>query len=286
MSANLPPRTLAVKDWLSESTLKLSNIGIESARLDAEIILADSINNPRPYLHAHNDEMLDITTIKNADKKLSRRLLREPIAYIVGYKDFYGRIFSVNTDTLIPRPESEDIIEVVKQIFISHSPYGEPTPNPRLVDVGTGSGCLGITAKLEFPFLEVTLTDISDNALIIAKQNAKKFDVDVKILNSDLLQNYNDKANIIIANLPYVGKNWARSPETDFEPALALFADNRGLSIVKKLIVQASQKISHNGYVIIEADPVQHDSLIKTAKKHCLIHVFSKNYIVALKSCK
>ena len=269
-----------IKDWLFGATSKLSNTGVESARLDAEIILADSIKKTRTYLHAHNDEFLGTKSIKKSDFQLARRLMHEPIAYIIGYKDFYGRKFIVTPDTLIPRPESEDMIEILKEILTTNTYQQLPI---KLVDIGTGSGCLGITAKLEFPFLDVILTDVSKSALRIAEKNAEKFDVKVNIINTDLLRSFANRSDIIIANLPYVDPNWERSPETNFEPGLALFANNRGLSVNKKLIAQTTEKLAQDGYLIIESDPCQHIPLIKYANKYNLKKIYLKNYIVAFK---
>ncbi len=284
MSANLPLQTLTIKNWLDKACLKLQETGIKSARLDAELVLANTINESRTYLHAHSDKNLNKTHAIKADSQLERRIQHEPIAYIVGYKEFYGRKFIVTSDTLIPRPESEDFIEILKQILTPttyHSPYGDPPT--KLIDVGTGCGCLGLTAKLEFPDLEVTLTDISDKALQVAKQNAEEFNIYINYLQSDLLKKYKEKPNIIIANLPYVDDLWQRSPETDYEPDTALFADNHGLSIIKQLIAQASLLLATSGYLIIEADPDQHSHLKRHANEHDFSIEQILNYIITFK---
>lgn len=265
MNANLLPQTPAIKGWLLNASQQLSDANISSPNLDAEIILANSLQQSRTYLHAHPEQMICSTNYIIANKYLRLRLNRTPIAYIFGNKEFYGREFLVSSDTLIPRPESEDIINVLKKFLLSTTYYLQPT---KLVDIGTGCGCLGITAKLEFPSLEVTLSDISAEALKVATQNVKKLSADVTIICSDLLQKYNSKPDIIIANLPYVDSNWVRSLETDFEPKLALFADDQGMSIIKKLIIQAKGLLKSDGYIIIEADPSQHNSLEKFAKQY------------------
>jgi release factor glutamine methyltransferase len=149
MNANLLPQTPIINDWLNTATSRLLAADIDSARIDAELILADSMDKSRTYLHAHNDEVLDIKYLSCANPQLERRIRHEPIAYIVGYKDFFGRKFVVTPDTLIPRPESEDFIEMLNIILINLKPRQRET---KFIDVGTGSGCLGITAKLEFPF--------------------------------------------------------------------------------------------------------------------------------------
>jgi release factor glutamine methyltransferase len=195
---------------------------------------------------------------------LAKRLCRIPIAYIIGFKEFYGRQFITTPAALIPRPESETIIDLLKSIPISHF----PTPNPKIVDVGTGSGCLGITAKLEIPQLSVTLTDISSDALNVARQNAEKLSAKVDFGQYDLLNDYHGNTDIIIANLPYVDRVWERSAETNYEPDLALFADNNGKSLIELLIKQATNVLNPLGYLILEADPMQHHDLTAFAKKY------------------
>ena len=156
-----------ISDWLRSATKRLKDIGIESPRLDAELILAETLRKPRTYLHAHLDEDIDPRRIDIAEARLDLRKDRVPIAYIIGHKEFYGREFHVTPSVLIPRPESEDIVTTFLDIAA-----GDIAENLKLLDVGTGSGCLGITLKLERPDISVTLSDISRQALVIAEKNA------------------------------------------------------------------------------------------------------------------
>lgn len=275
------PQTPAIKDWLDTASKQLLAVGISSAYLDAEILLAHLLKQNRTYLHAHPDQKLDLLQVDNLNAKLNLRLNRVPIAYIIGYKEFYGRNFSVNPFTLIPRPESEAVISALENIM--SLPNFINKNNIELVDVGTGSGCLGITAKLEFKKINVTLADISNSALEVAKNNAQKLSADVKIIQSDLLQNYLSKPDIIIANLPYVDEKWERSPETDHEPKIALFADDNGMIIIKTLIIQASNFLSGGGYLIIESDPEQHEALIKFANDQSFTVTAKLGYILVFR---
>jgi release factor glutamine methyltransferase len=168
----------AIKDWIIDATRQLDAAGINSGRLDAEIILSHCLRRPRTYVHAHNDEQLDGRTLEVADARLLLRLDRVPIAYIIGHKDFYGRRFSVTTSTLIPRPESETLIDELKNLAPKNLQLFDNDPFT-IVDVGTGSGCLGITAKLELPDSRVTLLDISPYALKVAASNASRLHADV-----------------------------------------------------------------------------------------------------------
>lgn len=273
MNANLPPKTL-VSDWLDEATRQLKDAGSSSARLDAEIILAHTFLKNRTFLHAHPDFPLDSHRREIADARLRLRCERTPIAYIVGHKEFYGRLFRVTPATLIPRPESEDMITLLKEI--AHQ------DELQIVDVGTGSGCLGITAKLELPQSRVTLLDISQHALTVARKNAAKLSADVATLRSDLLESYSPQADIILANLPYVDPSWQRSPETDHEPALALFAEDKGLHLIKKLVTQSPSRLNSGGYLLLEADPCQHNEIIKTASQYGFSHHTTRNFIICL----
>ena len=272
---------MTIETWLHEATQLFKQNGIPSARLDAEIILAHTLRKSRTYLHAHNEEIIDDYTLEIVNARTDLRLDRTPIAYIIGHKEFYGRRFKVTPSTLIPRPESETLISLLIELLPQSVSLLSETPK-RLVDVGTGSGCLGITAKLERPELDVTLSDISNHALNVARTNAKTLEADVAILRSDLLSEYPFSPDIIIANLPYVDLSWERSPETKYEPEEALFADDDGLSLIKKLIAEASTRLTSNGLLFLEADPRQHTALIHYAKNHGFAVRAHRDFIVVV----
>lgn len=257
---------MTIGAWLSEATKELVNAGVETARLDAEVILAHTVKQHRTHLHAHPDEQLDARTEEIANARLDLRLDNVPVAYIIGHKEFYGRRFHVTPATLVPRPETEQVIELLTHLLPLTVPLIHDNPK-RLVDVGTGSGILGITAKLEHPELDVTLLDISKAALNVAKKNARALQADVATLESDLLSAYPYTPDIVLANLPYVDKSWQRSPETEHEPTLALFADHHGLALIEQCLHQLSSRQKTGGYAIFEADPRQWNSIEMIAKK-------------------
>ncbi|MFZ1258092.1 MAG: peptide chain release factor N(5)-glutamine methyltransferase [Candidatus Saccharimonas sp.] len=267
-------RLTPVRIWLRDAAEQLASAGIASALLDAEIILAHTLRKSRIWLHAHGDETLALRHQEIADARLRLRLDRIPVAYIVGHKWFYGRLFSVTPATLIPRPESEAIIELLTQ-------YLPPTATS-LIDVGCGSGCLGITAALEHPTLSVTLADISRHALVVAAKNATDLGAkNTTILKSDLLTHAPlPTYDAILANLPYVSKQWPTSPELAHEPPIALYATNEGLTIIFAFLPQAAQRLLRNGLCIVEADPCQHAAIIKQAALHQLQHIATKDYAV------
>lgn len=262
-----------LQQWLDSATHALREAGIPSARLDSEIILAHTLRKSRTYIHGHNNDMIDPRHHEIADARLRLRLDRTPIAYIIGHKEFYGRLFKVSPATLIPRPETEAMIMLLEKYI----PHDAKT----CIDVGTGSGILGITAKLEYPYLAVTLIDNSRHALNIAATNAKHLAAEVSLLQSDLLSAYPMQADIILANLPYVDPAWQRSPETEHEPPQALFANNYGLKLIKQLIKQLPSRLRPGSLVLIEADQRQHASVLRMSEEIGLTHLETQGLIMA-----
>lgn len=274
MNANSKHKVLKIKIkmWILQSTARLKKAGIESAQLDAELILCDALDVGREWLITHSNDDIDQSTGK---EMLQRRMNREPLAYIRGYKEFYGRNFTVNKNVLIPRPESEAIIDILKELS---------KPPQHILDVGTGSGALAITAALELPGSSVEACDIDRQALSVAKQNAMKLNTNITFFKSDLSLSSKKKYNVIMANLPYVDETWQTSPETKFEPSIALFAKDNGLELIKKLIVQSQEKLQKNGFLLLEADPRQHQEIIDFAKDYGFSLFKKQDYIVTLRS--
>ncbi|HEY0965646.1 MAG TPA: HemK/PrmC family methyltransferase [Candidatus Saccharimonadales bacterium] len=269
---------MTIGGWLSDATKQLVDAGISSPRLDAEIILAHTIKKPRTYVHAHIADEIEPRLEEIANARLDLRTERTPIAYIVGHKEFYGRLFQVSPATLIPRPESEEMITILRELLGSTKSF--PTlESRRLVDIGAGSGCLGITAKLLYPELDVTLLDISNAALKIAEKNASAFGADIALLRSDLLQAYPYSPDIVLANLPYVDEAWdTNSPELRYEPPEALYATKRGLQIIESCFEELSHRMKKGGIAIFEADPRQWESIIAVAKRHGFVVTHAGNF--------
>ena len=268
---------MIISEWLKIATKSLKTANIPSARLDAELILANTLRKNRTYLHAHLDEEIDPRRFDIANARLDLRLDRVPIAYILGYKEFYGRRFTVSPSVLIPRPESEDLISLFLELTASE------IAEKVLIDVGTGSGCLGITAKLERSNLSVILSDISKPALNIAEKNANALNADVHIQQQSLLNGQLKPVDYIFANLPYVDENWDVSPELQYEPEIALFAEDEGLKLILQLISQAPKCLTPDGLLFIEADPQQHNRIIDEATKKGFIKERISNYILVLR---
>lgn len=267
---------MTISAWLIDATKQLKDIGIESNRLDAELILAHTLRKPRTYLHAHLDEEIDPRRQDIANARLDLRIERTPLAYIVGHREFYGRRFSVNPSVLIPRPESEVMIEWLLELT------AEEIEPKKLIDVGTGSGCLGITAKLERPHLDVTLIDIDAKALAVAEKNATAHSTRVHTRRDDLLNHQGFTADYVLANLPYVDETWSdTSPELLREPSIALYAGDGGLKLIHQLLPQLTRWLAPGGTALLEADPTQHDAIKKAAESEGLSSLGSRDYCIA-----
>ncbi len=201
---------------------------------------------------------------------------KKPKAYIDGVVNFYGRDFLVNSSVLIPRPETEAAVDLVLSLAGRTYLPGVVVPaavlpeKPRILDVGTGSGCIGITLSLELEDAVVKIVDISAEALAVAEKNSKRLGGNVEIIKSDLLGSVSGDFDVIVANLPYVDKNWAwlDKKALSFEPSLALYAEDGGLEIIFRLLEQA---VARTKYLIIEADPSQHERIIKKAVGFCCL---------------
>lgn len=211
-----------------------------------------------------------------------------PKAYKNGYQDFYGRNFIVTPDVLIPRPETEQLIDKVLSLSGKSylpgvkAPARELPKNPIILDVGTGSGCIAITLAKELPEAKIYASDISKKALEIARKNAKNHGVTIPLIISHLLKNVNIRPNLIVANLPYVDENWDWLDKASlaYEPFGALFAKDQGLELIKNLISQSASRNIRR--LIIEADPCQHDKIINYAKDNLYKLDEIRGYIVSL----
>ncbi len=273
---------MTIAQWLKQATDELADDMLPSPRLDAEIILAHTLRHPRTFLHAHPEDDISPRDEDIANARVELRKDRVPVAYIIGHKEFYGRRFSVSPSVLIPRPESEQLITMLKALLPSSQALPGIT-NMRLVDVGTGSGCLGVTAKLEIPELDVALVDSSRHALQVAEKNARSLEVEVEAFVSDLLTGYPYSPDIIVANLPYVDRSWDQSPELANEPEEALYADDGGLAIIKRCIEQTAARAKPNALLLLEADPRQLDAIADYGKSHGFKEVARDEFAIGLK---
>jgi release factor glutamine methyltransferase len=245
--------------------------GIEKARLDAEVLLGNTLNMERLQLYTNFDRPLsqeERTSFKNA---IIERRKRIPIAYITGEKEFYSRPFFVSKDVLIPRPETEMLIDEV----ISFYKAGD-FPDFKVVDAGTGSGCIAITIAIEIPNARVFATDISENALAIARKNAKNMNTPIDFREGNLLSPLDKDMtfNCIVSNPPYIETDVISnlSEEVKSEPFLALDGGEDGLNIIEELIEQSSSRLTENGKLLIEIGYNQGEALLGLFSKNPCFH--------------
>jgi len=221
------------------------------AAADAEVLARHVLSWDRAKLLTHADDPLPPTFDSRFQDLLARRAAREPMAYIVGYREFWGRDFEVTPAVLIPRPETEIIIEEA----IEEARGGQRCDT--IVDVGTGSACLAITLALEFPAAHVVATDVSADALVVARRNAVAHGVGSRIafIECDLLEGLEARADLIVSNPPYVSstEEGHLQPEVDrYEPHAALFAGPDGLGAIARLLQTASAHLAPGGLLVVE----------------------------------
>jgi len=227
-----------IMDWTRSY---FSECGIDTARLDAEVLLSHVFGKERIYLYTHFDRPLTPEERGAFRGLVKRRAQREPVAYILGEKEFYGRSFRVTPDTLIPRPETEHLIDGVLKWVAAREEASDSTPI-RVLDVGTGSGCIAITLAAELKEVEIVAVDLAASALRVAEDNAKRLGLGEKIefRCGDLLAPVNgEQFDIIVSNPPYVEESVRATlqPEVrDFEPQGALFAGDDGMMVINRLI--------------------------------------------------
>lgn len=206
-----------------------------------------------------------------------------PQAYIDGVVDFYGRDFLVTPNVLIPRPETEVAVDLVLKLCGIPYLVGVSVPprvlplNPRILDVGTGSGCIALSIKAEVPEAEVMGCDISGKALSVAIKNSHKLETEVNFVQSDMLGQILGDFDVIVANLPYVDRSWKWVDEKalSVEPSLALYAGDGGLEKIYRLIKQAKKRTK---YLILEADPCQHKRVVEKAQSQGFEHLETNGY--------
>lgn len=251
---------MTYQDWIKLSTQQLSRSKIASARLDSILILESEIHYSRAHILAHPETELSDEQHTNLNKKLLRRKSYEPIAYILGKKEFYGREFIINKHVLVPRPESEDIITLLLD-----------TQNTDvIIDVGTGSGVLAITAKLEHKNATVYATDNDQKCLEIAKINAKNLNANIEFVLTNIIDDINIEIisqSVILANLPYVPQNAPINNDAKFEPPEAIFSASSGLWHYMRLFDQLRPQNKPQAIICESLRPQQHE-LAQLALRH------------------
>lgn len=248
-----------VGEVLRVAAQTLGRAGIETSRLDVLVLLEDITGISRSSLLAHPEIELSKTQYIRLNNYITQRKKHVPLAYIRGKAPFFGRDFAVNTHVLVPRPETETIITFLKGLALP--------ARPKIADVGTGSGCIGITAALEIPGADIYVYDISPEALKIAARNAAAHHVSVRSARQDLLRDCRESFDVILANLPYVPTEQAINKAAAHEPRQALFSGRDGLDHYRAFFDQLAALPALPRTVIIEAEPHQHTELARLADR-------------------
>ncbi len=235
-------------DALEDAKTRFTPVS-SSASLDAQLLLAHCLGQSRAYVLAHKDQKLTPEQHASYESLVTRREQSEPIAYILGKRPFYDRELSVSPAVLIPRPETEHLIEAALEFIQSRE-------SVTAVDVGTGSGAIIVTVKANAPNIHAYATDISPDALTIAHQNARDNDAEVTFLQGNLLQPLIDadiKVDLLMANLPYIASDTLQTLEVrKFEPALALDGGADGLDLIRELLAQCPRVCRKGALILLE----------------------------------
>ena len=228
-------------EWIRSASHRLDHAGIDSGTLEAQLLAAHLFRRERTWVIAHPEAEVDELS---AEALLQRRESREPLAYILGWREFFGRRFEVGPGVLIPRQETEHLLEAALTLT-HHGP---------VLDLGTGSGCIAISLKLEKPDVEVWASDVSRRALNIAQRNAELHGSDVRFIESDVFTSFPEiRFESIITNPPYIADAEALMPEVALhEPSSALFAGPTGLEFYERLASDAPTFLEPGGKIAME----------------------------------
>ena len=285
---------MTVFEWLQRGQMILTAAGVPLPQLDTEVLLMDLLGVDRSWLHAHPEQELTDEQLAKLNAQIERRTKHEPLAYIRGKQEFYGRDFYVSPDTLTPRPETEMMIEMVlSSEFIAHS-----KGPAAFLDIGTGSGCIIITLALELALSQNLRLrtqnfiglDVSQKALETAEKNAQNLKAEVTLQYFDLtkdslseLRTQNSEL-VVLANLPYVPNDFHINLAASHEPPFAIFGGDDGLDYYRLLFQQLAQSQNseprtRNCTIFTESLPPQHEQLAEIAKSHGFVLQKTQDFI-------
>ena len=244
----------SIQELLKRAEALLAKNRIDTPKLDAEILLARALDKNRSYLMTWPEKVPSKAVVSEFQRWLSRRAACEPVAYILGDQEFYGHLFQVSPAVLIPRPETEHLVEKALGWCRERG-----IDSPKILDLCTGSGCVGLALALELPKASVTLTDLSPEALAVARHNADTHDVDkrVRFFEGDLFEPLPDgeRFDLVLANPPYVEESFRAEMQKDvldYEPHLALFAEDDGLNLIREVVAQSPKYLNQPGLLAME----------------------------------
>jgi release factor glutamine methyltransferase len=252
-----------LKQALASAVEQLESADVGSPRLNAETLLMFVLGVNRAYLYAHPERELNSDEQASYDEVIAQRSTGMPSQYITGHQEFWGLDFVVTPAVLIPRPETEHLVETVLEL-------ARGVTQPKMVDVGTGSGCIALALANELKTAEVYAVDLSDDALEIARANAARLQLDgrVNFLQSNVLEamaGVHD-FDFVVSNPPYVGKNEADKVQRsvfEFEPRMAVFSGESGLDVIRPLIEQAHAALKPGGWLAMEIGYSMRDMVLE-----------------------
>lgn len=265
LKKQLGNNTMTVHDILNEAYHAFEVAGIPSARLDAEVLLSCALGRDKLEFLKKPELTVDDTQISSFRKLVARRVQWEPVAYITGCKNFWSFTLEVNRDVLIPRPDTEMIVEEALDVSRKIS-----SSKMKILDIGTGSGAIALALATEISRAEIVATDISIEALALAKKNARSLKLEDKIdfRQGDLFEPVDGFFDIIVCNPPYISApEYEELPAAvkDYEPRIALLAGEKGTEFYKKLITQAKNYLEKNGWLLMEIGAKQEQPVRRLA---------------------
>ncbi len=258
---------MTIRDMIAATTKKFEDIGIPAARLDAEVLLAFCLGCDRIEFIKHPNRQISDTEGAAFNRLVARRLLFEPVAYITGRKAFWSFTLEVNPDVLIPRPDTEVIVEEALALCRT-----EAFIQPRILDIGTGSGAIALALAAEIHAAEIFATDVSAAALTMAQRNARTLGLEksVTFLWGDLFEPTEGVFDLIVSNPPYIGADEYETLATgvkNYEPREALRAGQTGVEFYEKLIYQAQSRLKENAWLLLEIGAQQGESVRNIMEK-------------------
>ena len=292
------PPNVQLRKLLAEAETRLTDHGVDPARLDAETLLAHTLMIERTRLLARLSSPISPVEQEIFQHLIERRSQREPLAYITGKREFWSREFFVTPAVLIPRPETEFLVETTLQLVAQANANVSQSPM-RILDIGTGSGCIAVTLAKELPSAELWAVDLSSAALSIAAKNAQHHGVDTRIrfLQGDLFSSLNEDLffDIIVSNPPYIprGDLAALQQEVrDWEPQTALDGGKDGLAFYRRLVSESSARLRASGWLIMELGAGQYSTVLHFIQARsdfqesfCMQDYAGFDRVVAMRSC-
>lgn len=274
---------MTIERLLKNASEILRNAGLENPRFEAEVLLSALLKINRAMLYAHNQDELTDETVQTFQSKLEKRAGHEPMAYILGKKEFMGLTFKVSPDVLIPRPDTEIVVEeTIKRIL-------EDSADFQVLDLCTGSGAIGLSIAHYRPKIRLTLTDVSEAALKIAKDNADVIFPSARIIQGDLFSPIaEEKFHLIVSNPPYIPSIMIETLESDvkdYEPRLALDGGTEGFDLYDRIIEVAKAHLYTGGWLMLEAGDNQGKRLFEKLQASDFQNCFMSYDLIDMPRC-